>query len=455
MQALASNRNIALLHGTSESKTMTAAAPRDWPQEAEKEFERIRVLGAGAFGEVWLTKRRHHTDLSDNPSQEEYAAIKGVSIKNEQEERTADREIAILQEMNHPNIIRLLRSYEAASNAQGRYLALAFIKGKDVGELLDVRGALEVPLAQLIARHLISAVAYLHIRGVMHRDIKPDNIMVKGWTDDLMWADEDTIQEVVESGKLSAILVDFGFARATRKEDYVATEKEDVDRRRSSANLSSMPSSRNMSSFANRRGSKLIKLQNSFGASRRVFRQMSAVGTAHFAAPEIMATIRRKSSGTDASCLTECVSSYALISDAYAVGATISEMLTGVPPGNEVEPYVLANRKEEVVKKEEPAVIKSQTKSFFSCCSTAAVVQHEEPKSPATNTICLRYMHELPFSAKELITNLMEENAEKRLSVRDAQDHEWVGGYDSLPHGDYPAHTSDPMVFVKNEAAFI
>lgn len=443
---------------------MTATAPRDWPQEAENEFERIRVLGAGAFGEVWLSKRRLQTVLTDNPSErtvnpseEEYAAIKGVSIKNEQEERTADREIAILQEMNHPNIIRLLRSYEPASNARGRYLALEFIKGKDVGELLDVRAALEVPLAQLIARHLISAVAYLHIRGVMHRDIKPDNVMVKGWTDDLMWADEDTIQEVVESGKLSAILVDFGFARATRKEDYVATEKEDVNRRSSSTSLASMPSSRNMSSFSRgksiSRGSKLYKLQNSYGASRRVFRTMSAIGTAHFAAPEIMATIRR-GSGTE-SCLTECVSSYALISDAYAVGATISEILTGVPPGEEVESYVKANREEEDVMKEEPAVIKPQTKSsFFSCCSTVAVVQEEEPKA-ATNTICLRYMHELPLSAKDLITNLMQENAEKRLSVRDAQDHEWVGGYDSLPHGDYPARTRDSMVFVKNEAAFI
>ncbi len=433
----------------------TATAPRDWPQEAENEFERIRVLGAGAFGEVWLTKRRTDLTLTDNPSEEEYAAIKGVSINNENEERTAVREIAILQEMNHPNIIRLLRSYEPTSNARGRYLALSFVQGKDVGELLEARGALAVSLAQLITRHLISAVAYLHIRGVMHRDIKPDNIMVKGWVDNLMWADEETIQEAVDSGKLSAILVDFGLARATRKEDYVATEKEDIDKR-SSTMSSSMPSRRNMNSFARGksiRGSKLNKLQNSYGASRRVFRTMSAVGTAHFAAPEILATIRRQS-GTEA-CLTECVSSYALISDAYAVGATINEILTGVPPGEEVESYVKANREEEEEEnQEEPTVIKP-TKSFFSCCSTVAVVQDDEPKALATNKICLRYMRELPFLANDLITKLMQENAEKRLSVRDAQDHEWVGGYDSLPHGDFPSQAKDPMVFVKNEAAFI
>mmetsp|Transcript_1329 Transcript_1329/g.2608 ORF Transcript_1329/g.2608 Transcript_1329/m.2608 type:complete len:438 (-) Transcript_1329:58-1371(-) len=431
----------------------TAAVPRDWPKEAENEFERIRVLGAGAFGEVFLAKRRHETETKnnhDNPSddahEEEFVAIKGVSIKTDKEGRTAAREIAILQEMNHPNIIRLLRNYEpASSTARGRYLALSFVQGKDVGELLEERGALAVALAQLIARHLISAVAYLHVRGVMHRDIKPDNIMVKGWADDFMWADEETIQEAVDSGKFSAILVDFGFARATRKEDYVATEREDIG----TSNLSSIPAMNKNSIIgsSNSNISRGSRLQNSMRASRRVFRTMSAVGTEHFAAPEIMATIRRQSGST--ACLTECVSSYALISDAYAVGATVSEMLTGVPPGEEVESYVKANRKEE---KEEELIMKP-TKSFCPCFSTDAVVQ--QPKPPLTTDICLRYTHELPNAAHDLVVKMMQENAEKRLSVRDAQEHEWVGGYDSLPHGDYPAHTNDPIVFVKNEAAFV
>jgi len=54
-----------------------------------------------------------------------------------------------------------------------------------------------------------------------------------------------------------------------------------------------------------------------------------------------------------------------------------------------------------------------------------------------------------------LIVKMMKEKADDRLSVRDAQEHEWIGGYNSLPHGDYPAHTNDPIVFVNNEAAFV
>jgi len=436
--------------------SITASSVRDWPQEAEDEFERIRVLGAGAFGEVWLAKKRREKNEENNPSEkeEEYAAIKGVSIQTENERRTAAREIAILQEVNHPNIIRLLRGYDPSSpTARGRYLALSFVRGKNVGELLEVRGALTVTLAQLIARHLISAVAYLHVRGVMHRDIKPDNIMLQGWDDGFMWADEEKIQEAVNNCLFKAILVDFGFARATRKEDYLAIEGENVERRTNSS--FSVPPLSNKNYFVGRskRGSILLNSRNrssNMRASRRVFRAMSAVGTANFAAPEILETIRRQSAST--ACLTECVSSYALISDAYAVGATLKEVLTGVPPGEDVESYVHANR-EEV----EPVIIKTR-KSVFSCCRTDAadaVAQKPNPAAAHAGTICLRYMHELPPPVNDLIVKMMQEKADDRLSVRDAQEHEWIGGCDSLPHGDYPAHTSDPIVFVNNEAAFV
>ena len=273
----------------------------------------------------------------------------------------------------------------------------------------------------------------------MHRDIKPDNIMLSGFQDNLMWVDEETMREQVDSGKFKAILVDFGLARATREEDYADTAMEEVEKPVvKKVSFSSTTSSGS--------GRKRNKLMSSVHASRRVFRTMSAVGTNHFAAPEIMSTIRRKSTS---SCLTECVSSYALICDAYAVGATVNEMLTGVPPGEDVESYVAENR---VEIEEEPT--SKPSKSFFSCCSSDAVAQG--PKSAdSTGTICLRYMHELPNPAQDLIENMMQKNAEERLSVRSAQDHVFIGGYDSLPHGDYPTRTDDPLVFVKNEAAFV
>lgn len=472
------------------STTETTVAPKDWPKEADEEYRRIRVLGRGAFGEVWLAQRRDDTNSNNPPSttpNNDYVAIKGVSINSDKKGRTAAREIAILKELHHPCIIRFVCDFEPASpTAEGRYFALAFVnKGKDVGDLLEKRGALPISLAQLIARHLIAAVAYLHVRGVMHRDIKPDNIMLENWSDDMMWADEEIYKESVESGRFKAILVDFGFARATRRDDYDGTEREHVIRRTSSSffmddydiesdekekitekhtrskyyvpqrsthsvNPAEELHKDTVARTSSRRRSRF--LTDSRMASRFVFRTMSAVGTKHFAAPEITTTIRRGSDATKA--LTEFVSSYALISDAYAVGATLSELLTGVPPGQDVESYVKSNRK--VPPKDIP-IVESKKSGFLCCSSTAdAVVASQELKpSTGTGSICLRYLNELPVPANELIVALMKESADDRLSVRNAQEHEWIGGYDGLPHGDQPSRLDDPIVFVKNEDAFV
>ena len=69
--------------------------------------------------------------------------------------------------------------------------------------------------------------------------------------------------------------------------------------------------------------------------------------------------------------------------------------------------------------------------------------------------IRLRHTHELPPPAADLIACLMKEDTEERLSVREAQEHEWVGGYEHLPHGDVPSRPEDPTVFVTDEAAHI
>ena len=259
---------------------------------------------------------------------------------------------------------------------------VSFINGPDLGALLEERGALGLPLAQLVARDLISAVSYMHVRGVMHRDIKPDNIMLEGckeekqqWIhDDSMWEDKK-----IKPGRFKAVLVDFGFARATSAIDYQDQER----------------SKRQMMNKHK---------------SRYIFKAKSAVGTKHFAPPEITGSIRNRDASEIG--LTSCVSSYGLIVDAYAVGATISEISTGVPPGNDVDTYVKENRvpgkclpMQKIRKK-----LKMKTKS-------------SQPPS-----IQLRYMKELPKPLADLIQHMMKEDINERMSCREAQEHAWIGG---------------------------
>ena len=122
---------------------------------ADEDYERIRILGRGAFGQVLLCRSRVTRDL---------VAVKGVSIESEAEGATAAREMAILSELSHPNIIRLLHGYEPAGpDAKGRYMALGYVDGPDLGDVLEHGGALSLGVARLVARDLISAVAYCHV----------------------------------------------------------------------------------------------------------------------------------------------------------------------------------------------------------------------------------------------------------------------------------------------------
>ncbi|KAL7539503.1 hypothetical protein ACHAWF_006427 [Thalassiosira exigua] len=390
-------------------------APVDWPKQADEDYDRIRVLGAGAFGEVWLARSK----LPDENGKHVDVAIKGVGIGNENEGATAAREMAILSELNHPNIIKILQDYEPASaSAKGRYMALQFVNGPDIGQLLEERGALGLPLAQLIAQHLISAVAYCHVRGVMHRDIKPDNIMLEGCTDGKKWINDDTMWEddEIKAGRFKAVLVDFGFAGATSAEDYEEEEVQDP---------------------AMGLGEKR--------KSRVIFRAKSAIGTKHFAPPELLSSVRSRRDSETA--LTPCVSSYSLSTDAYAIGATLSEMTTGVPPGQDIDAYVKENRKKPPKLKRKSSLLSKSMRTFSRRISSGS--------SHKTYDIQLRNMSDLPSPVVDIIDQLMIPNTDLRMTVREAQDHEWIGGYDTLPHGDIPSSEDSPMVLIENKSALM
>lgn len=288
----------------------------------------------------------------------------------------------------------------------------------------------------------------------MHRDIKPDNIMLTGLRVGRAWKSEDYIwdDEPFTGCKPKAILVDFGFARATSREDY-----EDDEPAKAKGGLSPKTGSLSSSLPPRPQAGKGL----SRAKSRVMFRAKSALGTQHFLAPEIASNARRRDSKLGDEALTAVVSSYGLISDAYAIGATISEIVTGVPPGSDNEAYVAANRREAV--DEPPSRSESvMTRRRSSLLSPLTMIKqrmgrrHSMPepvKEP--RKISLRYTAELPDEVDDLIEAMKEEDVNIRMSVREAQDHKWIGGYDKLEHGDVPSQPDDPMVYLGNKDAFI
>lgn len=134
-------------------------------------YELVAPLGAGGMGEVYLARdARLQRDV----------AIK-VICESRLTDATArarfDREMAIVTGLTHPRICALL---DAGWEGDRAYLVMELLRGETLATRLDRgKGAgLPVDEAVEIAIGLCEALAYAHRRGVVHRDVKPDNVML-------------------------------------------------------------------------------------------------------------------------------------------------------------------------------------------------------------------------------------------------------------------------------------
>ncbi len=149
-------------------------------------FETVRLLGTGGMGAVWLVRDRFL---------DRFVALKLLLASDadaDQRERFL-REARTSARLEHPNIIEVYRADETDGVV---WFSMRYINGESLGDRLRERRTLPVSETLRILREVSWGLAYAHARGVVHRDIKPDNILL----------DRD-------SGR--AVLTDFGIARDT------------------------------------------------------------------------------------------------------------------------------------------------------------------------------------------------------------------------------------------------
>ena len=127
-----------------------------------------RELGAGGMATVYLADDlKHDRKVAVKVLRPELAAALGPD--------RFPREIRILARLQHPHILPLLDSGEASGFL---FYTMPYIPGESLRERIDRDGALPVPEAVRIMREVADALAAAHAAGILHRDIKPGNVML-------------------------------------------------------------------------------------------------------------------------------------------------------------------------------------------------------------------------------------------------------------------------------------
>jgi eukaryotic-like serine/threonine-protein kinase len=123
-----------------------------------------RRLGAGGFGVVWLAW---------DEKLEREVAVKAIPLENGGGERV-EREARAAARLNHPGIVGI---YELAHDEHDVYLVSELVRGRTLAELLRAGAVADRDVAR-IGMALCEALDHAHQRGVIHRDVKPQNVMV-------------------------------------------------------------------------------------------------------------------------------------------------------------------------------------------------------------------------------------------------------------------------------------
>ncbi|XP_050042204.1 uncharacterized protein [Dermacentor andersoni] len=125
-----------------------------------------KLIGKGAFGLVWCGLRKSGGEL---------VAVKQFQLGGADVLSAVQLEVDILQSLKHPNIVGFLgvQQEEALVN-----LFLEFVSGGSLAANLAQFGAFPETVVRRYGRQLLQALAYLHQRNVIHRDIKGNNVMV-------------------------------------------------------------------------------------------------------------------------------------------------------------------------------------------------------------------------------------------------------------------------------------
>mmetsp|Transcript_30437 Transcript_30437/g.68258 ORF Transcript_30437/g.68258 Transcript_30437/m.68258 type:complete len:443 (+) Transcript_30437:105-1433(+) len=382
---------------------MSSLANRDHGAAAfHNKYEVRGVLGRGSFGVVQA--------CTDRKTGTQSFAVKRLALANK-DAPSADRELKIISELDHPNINRLHDFFRVQ---QGGYMLLVLerVLGEDLEGLLKREGCLPEALAAEIFAQCLGAVEYMHKRGVVHRDLHPGNIMLEMPRPALTAQREAPPWRGPGDRRIPrVVLVDMGLARRLGASELAAGGT------RHSTNMAAHRTE------AAGGAAKALDMDMSASSRRAATRErteldLSAVGVRGYAAPEVLRMrplsdeARRRGQVS-----APCASHYGMVVDSFSLGMVLRYMLTGVPPLNSVMNY-----------------LQKHTPSMFSVAASglrSLLCRGESSRAVAAGggekrTRTFRTPSECTSNARDLLKGLTAADMSDRLTIRAAARHPWL-----------------------------
>lgn len=144
-------------------------------------YEILAVLGSGSFGEV--------REVRVKAFPEKLRAVKiterQVDDTTEKGQKKSDslvmfrREVDLLRSLKHTNIVRVWDVYETAHYF---YVVMDLCRGGELFDMINEYDRLSEADTAVIAKQLLGGIDYMHSKGVMHRDIKAENVLLTEWS---------------------------------------------------------------------------------------------------------------------------------------------------------------------------------------------------------------------------------------------------------------------------------
>ena len=136
----------------------------------ERTYEILETIGRGGYGEV---KKILHKELNVIRA---LKILKKANYRSKQEVAQLRNEIQIMKIVDHPNIVKLFEFYEDENTF---FLVTEYVNGGPLLEHIQKQKIMSENIAAKIMIQLLSAINHCHKNKVVHRDIKPDNILVE------------------------------------------------------------------------------------------------------------------------------------------------------------------------------------------------------------------------------------------------------------------------------------